>query len=758
MKFSYYNTIRQKKRTSNIDLSEYINMVVHGGDQENFIYKARDYKAKGDEEAYKQIKSSSPAIMGSCLMRPNSEDKSFNSIEKLNGLILLDIDAKDQVAIINWDKVKQDPYVFILHDSYGGDGKVIFIKSSVKKPEQFQYYYNSLINYFFKEYGIISDRACKNPNRLRFISRDEFLYQNKDAIQWTSKEQPKKESVKKGYYFTDNSIIDHCINQVQSRGINLDEDDYEKYLRIGFALADEYGENGREYYHAISQNSTKYDFDKCDKQYTFCVKSGGQGVTIGTLFHYFKEAGVEIYTEKTKSFINTVSNAKRNKSKLDEGLYKTAETIAEIKLTDDDKRVIEKLYNDPVDYSNSANEELSETEILEKFICENYNLRLNELTKNIEFESGRRLNDRDYNTIYLSCKKAFTFTVNKTDVDAIIKSDATKRYNPIAEFFAKCPNQELRGYIDKFIECVDTDNKEFAKKYFKKWLVSGVHNWLRPEYNNQVSPLTLVLCGSQHGTGKTSFFRQILPDELKGYYIESKLKGDNDSLLLMSSSMILLDDEFGGKAFKENKAFKELSDKNIITVRRPYERVADDFKRITLLAGTTNEIEVLKDPTGNRRIIPINVKSINLDGLKEINTDFMLWEAYQLLKIGFEWVVRTQEDMEEILENCGQNIDENAETEIIQEYFSTTHKTNWQEKVVNQAEMLRILAEKAPFIKWNKHSLNDWALRNKLVYNTHRCPYLQKARKGYKIFVAPLDLITEITANQRPTDVEDMPF
>ena len=119
--------------------------------------------------------------MGSCIMLPTAKDKSQANISKLNGFILLDVDAQDQVNAINWENVKKDPYVSIIHKSFGGDGYVIFVKSKCKKPEQFKYYYNALAEYFYRNYGIISDPSCKNPNRLRFISYDPDLFQ-KDGI------------------------------------------------------------------------------------------------------------------------------------------------------------------------------------------------------------------------------------------------------------------------------------------------------------------------------------------------------------------------------------------------------------------------------------------------------------------------------------------------------------------------------------------------------------------------------------------------
>ena len=134
--------------------------------------------------------------------------------------------------------------------------------------------------------------------------------------------------------------------------------------------------------------------------------------------------------------------------------------------------MIQELLNDKTDYSISANEELDEIEVLENFIVDNYNPKLNEATKNREI-NGRKIEDEDYNSIYLKAQKTLDFNVQKTDVISIINSDACKKYNPITEFFNRTPKEKISGYIDKFIACIETDNPDFAKKYFKKWLVSG---------------------------------------------------------------------------------------------------------------------------------------------------------------------------------------------------------------------------------------------------------------------------------------------
>ena len=80
------------------------------------------------------------------------------------------------------------------------------------------------------------------------------------------------------------------------------------------------------------------------------------------------------------------------------------------------------------------------------------------------------------------------------------------------------------GFIEDYVNCVYPQN-EFNLWAFKKWIVGCVHNWISPLNETKVSPLTFVLCGQKQGTGKTSFFRNLLPKELQDYLIEKKIDG-----------------------------------------------------------------------------------------------------------------------------------------------------------------------------------------------------------------------------------------
>lgn len=69
---------------------------------------------------------------------------------------------------------------------------------------------------------------------------------------------------------------------------------YADWLNVGFALAEEFGENGRELFQRISNNYPGYNHEECSKQFDRCLKSKGSGVSLKTLFYMAKSAGIEI--------------------------------------------------------------------------------------------------------------------------------------------------------------------------------------------------------------------------------------------------------------------------------------------------------------------------------------------------------------------------------------------------------------------------------------------------------------------------------
>ena len=81
--------------------------------------------------------------------------------------------------------------------------------------------------------------------------------------------------------------IETIITRIESTQTDITAN-YSDWRDIGFALADELGEAGRDYYHRISRFYSGYSPADCNLQYDNCLKAKGHGITLKTFFHLGK--------------------------------------------------------------------------------------------------------------------------------------------------------------------------------------------------------------------------------------------------------------------------------------------------------------------------------------------------------------------------------------------------------------------------------------------------------------------------------------
>lgn len=78
-----------------------------------------------------------------------------------------------------------------------------------------------------------------------------------------------------------------------ARGINITEA-YLDWIKVGWALAEELGAEGREYYHQLSAQSAKYNERECEAKWQSLLRSNSGRVTASTIFWLAEQAGVDI--------------------------------------------------------------------------------------------------------------------------------------------------------------------------------------------------------------------------------------------------------------------------------------------------------------------------------------------------------------------------------------------------------------------------------------------------------------------------------
>jgi len=712
---------KEDKNKIDIELSDYID-IVKNGKYQDIILSAR--AVKNDEVKYKRFKNQMPCVTGSAVMNQGSKIES--NIKELNGLIVIDID--DDVDIETIGKINQDKYTLISHRSFGGDGVCIFVKIN---PNKFIESFNDLGQYYWDNFNLTIDPSCKNKNRLRFFSYDPYLFYNENSKKFISKSKIEKPKVKENFIFVQDDFT-QVLEKIST--IDLCQDDYQRYVNIGFAIGSEFGIGGLNYFKAICQNGSKYDPKNIERHYqNFCQKGN---ITIATFYHYVKQEGIEIYSDKTKQTIKVVSIQKAQGTPTIESVKRHITEV--LKIDNPDEKLIKDLIESKVDYSNGIVDDETEVNQLKKFIQENYNPVRDSITNEIFINKDYILDDVKLNTIYFSAKNVLPFNVTKSDVRDMINSEATITFNPINEFFKV--KEFVPETIEKYINCIEPKS-DYNIWAFKKWIIGCVHNWVAPLNETKVSPLTLVLCGQKQGTGKTSFFRNLLPDDLKKYLIEHKIDvKDKDSIYNLVKGLLVLDDEFGGLATRDVKDFKKVADANQIDIRLPYSAFYSKMKRRASLCGTSNESDVLKDVTGNRRILPINVNSIDYEQMIKINTDDLWREAFNIYRENsFDWKIYSGEDFEYLRSNTQKNIEVMPIEELFFSRFSLEKTDLFTEyRVMNQGEIMNSL-NSTTASKINKFELKDIFTKNKLEYKNHK--YFGEQKKGIVLYSKPNILV-----------------
>lgn len=135
---------------------------------------------------------------------------------------------------------------------------------------------------------------------------------------------PSKNMPKTGYipdrhpYTTSEDVqekVETVIGEIEARNLDI-APTYSDWVNLGFGLVDEYGENGRAYFHRLSKLHSDYDYHVADKQYTKCLNSKGCGITLSTFFYLASKAGILLFNHK-KTILPNIQNGEKDKWKID---------------------------------------------------------------------------------------------------------------------------------------------------------------------------------------------------------------------------------------------------------------------------------------------------------------------------------------------------------------------------------------------------------------------------------------------------------
>lgn len=638
---SIYKNIHDVKSRDTVLLNVFLDAIQSGRWQDQ-VLKIRTIK---EHEERQQAKKGLPyvTISGAFTQR------SITGIAAHSGFISMDLDNLGSDLEGVRTLLSKDPYVYSCFTSCSGTGLCVLFKID---PEKHSESFDAIANYLITQYQFIADPSGKDVSRPRYVSYDPDIFTNEKSLTFKKYlPKPKQRKIQSTIFVQDE--FERVINEMQLANVSCVED-YRDWRDIGFGLADQFGEAGRNYYHILSSCSQKYESSNCDRQYTYCLRGNGRAgnkITIATIYWFAKQAGIQVHSERTKKIAAATSAMK--KSGLDgKQIAKNLKQFEGIENADD---IINQAFASNANFA--AGESLVEN--VRMWLRQGYSLKRNIITRKLE-NNNKVLDEVDLNTIFLECLIIF----DKLTFDLFYKvlfSANTPHYNPIQDWFKENENLKPVGVIDKFFDCFETDND--IHYFGKKWLVSIVASAF-----GEHSPLMLIFAGERHGSGKTEAFRRMLPDKLKPYYAEiSQGMKDTDLNIMLTQKLVVMDDECGGKSKKDAIHLKSMLSKQSFTIRAPYGKMNEDLNRLAVLCGTTNDLEILNDIM-NRRLIPIEVTWIDFDKYNSINKTELFAEVYQLYKSGFDWMI-SGEDIKRLEAGSDKFQETSLEYDLINKYY-----------------------------------------------------------------------------------------
>ena len=276
------------------------------------------------------------------------------------------------------------------------------------------------------------------------------------------------------------------------------------------------------------------------------------------------------------------------------------------------------------------------TLVIEQFLMENYRFRRNILNGKVEFAilpkaehsaqgntvdtigslscasneadlEYRTLTQTALNSIIIRAKREQVLEKGspKTEITEYVQSEEVPEHNPVQAFLQNLPKWDGQNHIAKVFSRLPGVTSE-KLNYLTIWLRSAVAHWMQLDmlHGNECVP---TLIGPQ-GCGKTTFVRRLLPLELREYYMDHlNLANKFDKEMALTNNLLVNIDELESIRDSQQSSLKQTLSVSKVNSRPIFGRAQEDRPRFASFVATTNNRHPLKDATGSRRYICIQI-------------------------------------------------------------------------------------------------------------------------------------------------------
>ena len=284
------------------------------------------------------------------------------------------------------------------------------------------------------------------------------------------------------------------------------------------------------------------------------------------------------------------------------------------------------------------------------------------------------LKDVDYSGLrnYIEC--IYGIVANQKIDDMLALEFERNCFHPIVDYIkAQTWDGALR--VDTLlIDYFGAEDTPYTRAAIRKMLCAAIARVFNP---GEKFDLVLVLVGEQ-GTYKSTFLKKLGMNWFSDTFTTVQGK---EAFEQLQGAWIVEIAELAGLKKAEVETIKHYVSKREDSFRPAYGRVVETYKRQCVFFGTTNNKDFLRDTTGNRRFMPIDVVESRVT--KSVITDLTDYEISQIWAEAYQLYLRNEplylQDTEESLAKAAQykhaELDERVG--LVEQYLNSDFPENW---------------------------------------------------------------------------------
>ena len=368
------------------------------------------------------------------------------------------------------------------------------------------------------------------------------------------------------------------------------------------------------------------------------------------------------------------------KEKLAEAKFEFAEEVELTEEEQDNSWTSELTVNTKGEYENSANN-LNIIFQFDPFLKNAFKLNTFDnkryVTKTLpwrKIDDVEPLRDVDYSGVrnYIECIYGIVSS-QKVD-DALALEIEKKKFHPIIKYIKSLQWDGVPRVNTLLIDYFGAEDNAYTRAAIRKILCAAVTRVFHPGTKFDTA---LILVGPQ-ATYKSTFVKKLGKNWFSDTFTTVQGK---ESFEQIQGAWLVEIAELSGLKKAEVETIKHYISKCEDSFRPAYGRTIETYKRQCVFFGTTNSKDFLRDPTGNRRFLPIDVrpeyatKNVAQE-LTEEEVDQVWAEAYEMYKQGESLYMTGEEDIIAKIEQH-KHSEQDERKGIIEEYLNAKYPDNW---------------------------------------------------------------------------------